>query len=169
MFIILLFFLLGAAVTDIVTNRVKNRWIYSGAVTGLVLNSILEIVFKNDDEFIITGPGFLSSLLGLIIPLGFICIYQMRLLGAADVKLFMLIGCYTGITHFFSCLVYILFSAAILAVAIQLYNYYKYGSLLSLADSDQKSRGYNIGHYMPLAPAMFIGAMVWGTEQYYHW
>jgi len=99
----LLIFLFVSAMTDVLTNKIKNIIILTGLIFGLVF------FFSGDSV-----KGFFLTFL-LFYP-----IYRIGWCGAGDVKLMMLAGYYLGIFELFSCTVTILALSMIFAAACAL-------------------------------------------------
>ena len=100
-FLWLLFLLTLAALKDTFTDKIDNRLIMLGWLTGLGLNII-------DYGFI----GVFYTLTRIALPIFlFSPIFALRMLGAGDIKLFSVISCFYG-WEFFRILIICSFSAA---------------------------------------------------------
>lgn len=94
-----------AAVMDISTFHVKNRWI----IFGLVLGGILYIAAGHWAVIVDRAAGFL-------LPASLIVLYRYSMLGAADIKLFAVAGFYLGFRDSFLFIVMTFMLASGLAV-----------------------------------------------------
>lgn len=104
--------LIVAVVTDLHSDKIRNKWICVGILAGGVLMFL--------PQSALNWSSFLS---GILIPvlIGWIP-FRMRAIGAGDVKLFIVIGCLNGGRDVFYCI----FLSFLLAAGISL------GRLLSL-------------------------------------
>jgi len=103
---ILICVLIIAAFVDILCYRIPNMWIAVGMAAGLTL-------MAKDGGFWLLIQIFIQMLIVFMVCYPFYCI---KGLGAGDVKLFMLTGCYiTGVTYL-HCLLVALLLASIWAV-----------------------------------------------------
>ena len=92
--IILICVLVIAAFVDILSYRIPNLWIVCGMLAGLV-----QIVTKGDWLL------FVQTVFQLIVIfIAFYPFYLMKGLGAGDVKLFLMLGCYIRGTSYLYCL-----------------------------------------------------------------
>ncbi len=98
---LVLVFLFVSAVTDVMTNRIRNNVIFAGLILGVVL-------FFSKEAAI----GFVVPFL-ILFPL-----YRMGFCGAGDVKLMMLTGFYLGLEMLLYCLPAILVLSLIFIVAV---------------------------------------------------
>ena len=83
--IILLAFNLLAALSDRRSFRIPNSLIRTGAVLGLSLNLLMN-----------GGRGLAAALTGLLPPLILVPLFMCAMIGAADIKLFMVTGIFLG-------------------------------------------------------------------------
>ena len=101
-----------AAVWDLWKKKIPNRLILIGFVLGLV-----RFLFGQESE------SFLGYLPGIIIPT-LICfpLFLTGTLGAGDIKLFSLIGCFLPISEAFNCIILSFFLAGVASLLILLKN-----------------------------------------------
>lgn len=108
---LLLLLLLAAAWHDIRSRRIPNALVYTGAITGVLVNTLLPQEMG--------GLGALDSLAGLgaglllLLPL-----YLLRAMGAGDVKLMSMVGAFLGargVTGAFMC---VLLAGGLLALVM---------------------------------------------------
>ena len=94
-----------AAVMDISTFRVKNRWIIFGLVFGVIL-------------YIAAGQWAViaNKAAGFLLPASLLVLYRYSMLGAADIKLFAVAGFYLGFRDSFLFIVMTFMLASGLAV-----------------------------------------------------
>jgi prepilin peptidase CpaA len=90
--------LLGWAIArDLCTSRIPNRLIVCGLIVGLALNTVAE---RGGGFFTVAqagAPGIAAALLGAAAGLGILLpLYLLRVMGAGDVKLMMVIGTFLG-------------------------------------------------------------------------
>ena len=96
-----------AAIMDYVGMKVKNELIVVGIISGFVLRT-LNCGFK----------GFENALLGMLVPVIILWIFFVkRWLGAADVKLFCMIGTFLGVKAVCKCIVLSFVIGALIALA----------------------------------------------------
>ena len=111
---IILWGLLGAAVWhDVRCRRIPNRLVFSGALLGVLLNSLAL------PGVVPAGPwlalGGLAVGLGLLLPM-----YAMKALGAGDVKLMAMVGAFLGPRPAVFALLCSLLAGGVLALAVAL-------------------------------------------------
>lgn len=82
----MLFFLLGAALTDRMQHRIFNWWVLIGAAAGIYLR----------------GADFLAAFAGILFVL--LPLFRIRAFGAGDVKLMALICGYAGVFEGVKCI-----------------------------------------------------------------
>lgn len=120
----LLILLLIAAWQDIRYYRIPNTLVFSGAVTGLLLHTLLPQHMG--------GLGLLTSLAGLGIGLVVLLpLYLLRAMGAGDIKLMAMIGAFVGPASMLIITVYVLLAGGVLALSIVLLR----GKLSKLVDN----------------------------------
>jgi prepilin peptidase CpaA len=107
--IILLLFLLVAAVCDIRTRRIPNVLVASGALFGIIYNTAFPLF---PDRTILFPLG--GMLLGLAL---FMPFYVFRTTGAGDVKLFGMVGAFLGPVATFYAALATLVAGGLLSVA----------------------------------------------------
>lgn len=79
-------FLLAAALSDIATRKIPNRLILIGIAAGWLAQAFLP-----------DGEGVISALKGMVFGFGlFLPLYLVRVMGAGDVKLMAMVGCFSG-------------------------------------------------------------------------
>ena len=111
---ILILLLLVAAWQDIRSRRIPNVLVFSGAMGGVLLNSLLPQEMG--------GLGVLDSLAGLGIGLALLLpLYLLRAMGAGDVKLMAMTGAFLGVQGTIIALLYVLLVGGVLALAVTWY------------------------------------------------
>lgn len=122
--VILSILLLIAALQDIRHYRIPNVLVFSGAVIGVLLNTLL----PQD----MGGLGILTSLAGLGVGLVVLLpLYLLRAMGAGDIKLMAMIGSFVGPVSMLIITLYILLAGGVLALSIALMK----GKLSKLMDN----------------------------------
>lgn len=105
--------LLSAAWQDIRYFRIPNLLVFSGALIGILLNTLLPQS--------VGGLGMLASLAGLGVGLGILLpLYLLRALSAGDIKLLAMIGAFVGPADILIITVYVILAGGILALAVVL-------------------------------------------------
>ncbi len=100
----LLVILLTAAATDLTDGKISNRLIVFGMLSGLAFRIYGE-----------GGAGILIFLVHISIPvILFYLLFQMRALGAGDIKLFSVIGSFVSVKELLFMMVCSLFMGAVL-------------------------------------------------------
>lgn len=96
-----------ALISDIKTYKIKNILVFSFVILGLLTN-------------LLTGgvEGLLSSLLGMIAPLVLLVLYMLRMLGAADIKLFSAIGSVMGVKFVLYTMTYSFLGGGVIALGV---------------------------------------------------
>lgn len=108
--VVLLLLLFTAAFMDLFYLKIKNWLILIGIAIGIYFS------YSKDGK-----AGVLESLIGMIVPLAVLSIpYYFHMIGAADVKLFMVLGCFFGTDGTVEYLFPILISGGVLSL-IKLY------------------------------------------------
>lgn len=103
-------FLLAAVFTDMETRKIPNKLVLIGIAIGLLAQALLP-----------GGDGIVSSLKGLAFGLGlFLPLYLLRVMGAGDVKLMVLVGCFTGSPAIFGVVLCTLLAGGVLSLAFSL-------------------------------------------------
>ena len=103
-------FLLAAVFTDMKARKVPNRLVLAGIVIGLLAQA-----------FLLDGEGIVSALKGLAFGFGlFLPLYLLRVMGAGDVKLMALVGCFTGSPAIFGVVLCTLLAGGVLSLAFSL-------------------------------------------------
>ncbi len=83
---ILFLMLIPSVICDIVTYKIKNVYVFTGTISGIVLNT-----------YFYGSEGFKMSIAGIILPVAiFGAFFYFSLLGAGDIKLFSAIGALVG-------------------------------------------------------------------------
>ena len=81
----ILIFTFVSAYMDLKWWKVKNEWLLFGLAAGVITHFLQE------------SPGFVSGLLGMIIPFALLIgLYACRKIGAGDIKMFMVTGFMLG-------------------------------------------------------------------------
>ena len=156
--IVLLLIVTVALYTDIKENKIKNKHLLYGIITGLAIS-------------IITGgvASLKDSILGIIIPFVIlIAFYSMRMLGAGDVKLYCTIGAIMGVNFVINNLIYTFLIAGILVIIMLILKrklfevikgiYYYFKALIigrSIIEFPQSK-----GNKFPFAIAIFTGTII---------
>ena len=108
---LLILLLFVAAWQDIRSRRIPNALVFSGAMGGVLLNSLLPQEMG--------GLGVLDSLAGLGIGLALLLpLYLLRAMGAGDVKLMAMTGAFLGVQGTINALLYVLLVGGVLALAV---------------------------------------------------
>lgn len=103
-------FLLAAVFTDMASRKIPNKLVLAGMVVGLLAQAFLP-----------GGDGFLSALKGLLFGFGlFLPLYLLRVMGAGDVKLMAMVGCFTGSPAIFGVVLCTLLAGGVLSLAFSL-------------------------------------------------
>lgn len=103
-------FLLAAVFTDMETRKIPNKLVLAGIVIGLLAQA-----------FLLDGEGIVSALKGLVFGFGlFLPLYLLRVMGAGDVKLMALVGCFTGSPAIFGVVLCTLLAGGVLSLAFSL-------------------------------------------------
>ena len=103
---ILICVLIIAAFVDILCYRIPNLWIGFGMITGIVLTTV-------EGSIVLLGQTLLQL---MIIFAVFYPFYLIKGLGAGDVKLFLMLGCYVRGVSYLQCLFIAMLLAGIWAV-----------------------------------------------------
>lgn len=83
---LLIGFLLAAIFTDVMNRKIPNKLIVAGIASGFFVHTILP-----------SGSGFVFAVSGLMLGFFmFLPLYMLRIMGAGDVKLMALVGCFLG-------------------------------------------------------------------------
>lgn len=102
----LLMILLTAVVTDLTKGKISNRLIACGLLSGLAFRIFGE-----------GGAGILTFVIHISIPvILFYLLFQMRALGAGDIKLFSVIGAFVSVRELLLIMVCSLFVGAVQGV-----------------------------------------------------
>ena len=99
--VLLFYFLIFAAVQDIQSGKVSNRLIAIGLMTGLIFQVI---------EHKVCGIYFFLWNISVPVILLYL-LFQMRVLGAGDIKLFSMLGSLLTFQELCRCLIYTFFAA----------------------------------------------------------
>lgn len=103
-------FLLAAVFADMASRKIPNRLVLAGMVVGLLVQAFLP-----------GGDGFLSALKGLLFGFGlFLPLYLLRVMGAGDVKLMAMVGCFTGSPAIFGVMLCTLLAGGVLSLVFSL-------------------------------------------------
>lgn len=103
-------FLLAAVFTDMACRKIPNRLVLAGMIAGLLVQAFLP-----------GGDGFLSAFKGLLFGFGlFLPLYLLRVMGAGDVKLMAMVGCFTGSPAIFGVVLCTLLAGGVLSLAFSL-------------------------------------------------
>jgi prepilin peptidase CpaA len=104
--VVLLLLLFIAAIMDLFYLKIKNGLILTGIAMGLYFS------YFNNGRI-----GIQESLIGMMVPLAVLSIpYYFHMLGAADIKLFMVLGCFYGLSGTTECLLPIVISGGVLSI-----------------------------------------------------
>jgi len=145
--VLLMLYLLAAVAMDMIWRQVKNIWILFGLVSGLVLNVLDSGLYGNGGCNLQMGSsGLIYSIIGILTPLPLLYLFYFRIIGAGDIKLLMVVGCFLGVNRFLETILPIIISAGILAVIILIKNY---------------KTIFKCKHYMPMAPVILSGIILW--------
>jgi len=106
--VLLFYFLIFAAVQDIQSGKVSNRLISIGLMTGLIFQVI---------EHRVCGIYFFLWNISVPVILLYL-LFQMRVLGAGDIKLFSMTGSILTIGKLFQCMAYSFLAAGVFAAFI---------------------------------------------------
>lgn len=94
--LVLAVFLLPAVVSDIRKHHIPNRVTLTGALVGLLINSLFP-VFASPLQEVPGMLGWQESVAGWLLGLAlFLPLYLMRTMGAGDVKLLAMVGAFVG-------------------------------------------------------------------------
>lgn len=104
-------FLLAAMLMDIWCYKVKNRFLLSGFAIGI-------LILFNEKGIESLGKGLLTILLLFLILLP---MFAIRIMGAADVKLFLLLGFLLGVKAAIACIFLSLVAGAVYSLLQMLY------------------------------------------------
>ncbi len=150
--VLLLCYLAVASVMDIKSRKVKNIWILYGLLSGLLISFMDSgLTGQGICTLQMGSPGFVFSLLGIMIPLPMLFFFRWRLIGAGDIKLLMVIGCFLGVYGALEVYLISLFCAGAMAVISVILNIRK------ILGTPMVLRGLKI----PLAPAMAMGVAIY--------
>lgn len=145
---------------DVHFLKIKNNLNLTIAISGFILAG-----FSGSQVFI-------SHVLGFVLPF-VICIifFAFRMLGAADIKLYMALGALMGIEWIIKCMIYSVLSGGVIALGVMFYrgifverikyvwNYFKMLILLKklLPYQDLNAQGK---HFFPFAIAIICGSIL---------
>ncbi len=139
--ILLALYLIAAGVLDLRGRRVDNRFIFTGLMAGLF--------FRTAGE---GSPGLVTGLAGMALGSMSIVLYILKGMGAGDVKLLMVSGCFLGPSGLVDMFVYTVFAAAALL------------PFFLVMEAASRQRAGPCGLYgrcvMPMAPDMFLGTVL---------
>lgn len=109
---ILLITITIALYTDVMENKIKNKYLLPAFILGIITS------------FAFGGfEGLKSSLLGIIIPFIILFIlFVLRFMGAGDIKLYCTIGAIMGQKFIINNLMYTIFAGGVLAVVMLLFS-----------------------------------------------
>jgi len=113
--------LAAASWTDLRVRRISNKLVLAGALSGVVLNTVLP---EGSGLFGVLpgGLGFLNALGGLAAGLGVLLpLYLLRAMGAGDVKLMAMIGAFLGPASTLGAVLMTFLAGGILALAVALW------------------------------------------------
>ncbi|MDC7700355.1 A24 family peptidase [Vogesella indigofera] len=103
-------FLLAAVFTDMETRKIPNKLVLAGIAVGLLAQA-----------FQLDGEGIVSAIKGLVFGFGlFLPLYLLRVMGAGDVKLMALVGCFTGSPAIFGVVLCTLLAGGVLSLTFSL-------------------------------------------------
>lgn len=103
-------FLLAAVFTDVAVRKIPNRLVLAGMTVGLLVQA-----------FWPGSDGILSALKGLLFGFGlFLPLYLLRVMGAGDVKLMAMVGCFTGSPAIFGVVLCTLLAGGVLSLMFSL-------------------------------------------------
>ena len=98
--------LLAAVFTDMVSRKIPNRLVFTGMIVGILVQALL-----------LGGDGFLSAFKGFLFGFGlFFPLYLLRVMGAGDVKLMAMVGCFTGSPAIFGVMLCTLLAGGVLSL-----------------------------------------------------
>jgi prepilin peptidase CpaA len=110
---LLALWLAGAALSDLRSRRIANRWLLAGTGVALTLHAL---ALAGDAEPL-AGQGWWAppsgALLGLLLMLP---LYLMGAMGAADVKLMAMVGAFIGPAHVATAVLYSLLAGGLLSL-----------------------------------------------------
>ncbi|SDA76931.1 MULTISPECIES: prepilin peptidase [unclassified Janthinobacterium] len=110
--------LLLAVYHDVRSRRIPNRLVFSGALAGMALNTLLPA----GAGLLTATPGalgFWPALGGLALGLALLMpMYAIKTLGAGDVKLMAMVGAFVGPHAVFFCLLSSMLAGGVLALAV---------------------------------------------------
>lgn len=116
--IVLWGFLCAIVWHDVRSRRIPNRLVFSGAMVGVLLNSI---PFHIDGLLlpVVQPAGLLMALAGLALGLVLLMpMYMMKALGAGDVKMMAMIGAFLGPRPVFIAMLLTFLSGGVMALAV---------------------------------------------------
>ncbi|MDC7706762.1 A24 family peptidase [Vogesella indigofera] len=103
-------FLLAAVFADIATRKIPNRLVFFGMIIGFLAQAFLP-----------GGDGLLSAFKGLLFGFGlFLPLYLLRVMGAGDVKLMAMVGCFSGSPAIFGVVLCTLLAGGVLSLIFSL-------------------------------------------------
>ena len=138
-------FALVAAFMDLRFRKVSNRLILMGLGVGLIRRLLLE-----------GGTGLLVGVIQIIIPVVFLYLFFLiGALGAADIKLFSLIGGFVNFKELATCVVVAFMIGAIWSIGLLLQI-----GVRRLLHKNQESKGKEEDKSIPFAVAIFLGLLV---------
>lgn len=152
-------FLITAAMQDVLAGRVANRLIAAGLVTGLVFQVTEHGVY-----------GIYYFLGNISVPVVlFYLLFQMRALGAGDIKLFSMTGSILTIGKLFQCMAYSFLAAGVFAAFLLAADYNRRRTLAYAAEylldvlCTKKLKPYTVLDEEARAPFAFAVPVFFGT------
>lgn len=157
--IILLITITIALYTDVMENKIKNKYLLPAFILGIITS------------FVFGGfEGLKSSLIGVIIPFIILFIlFIFRFMGAGDIKLYCTIGAIMGHEFLINNLMYTIFVGGVLALVILLISKNLISRLrrvllfivnIIISKNIMEYEGEPNSKKMPFAIAIFIGTVL---------
>ena len=164
---LLLVWLMIAVYQDIRYYRIPNALVLSGALVGIVLNTL----YPPEADTL----GLLTSLSGLIVGLIVLLpLYLLRVMGAGDIKLMAMVGAFVGPAAMLSVTLYVLLAGGVLAIGllllrgrfVQVMDNLRLMLLLKMAKSPDwrlpvDTTGTQFHHKLPYGVAIASGTIVY--------
>lgn len=151
--------LTAALIMDIRTGRINNRFLMCSLTAGL----LLQIFVCGEAWYTVTGRALLPVLL-------FWLPFRMHALGAGDIKLFSVVGCFWTLQGLFSCILLSFAAGAVFALIRLLirrellksfFLFFNYFQKTCKNRQIEKYPGRDLeGHQMHFSAAVYIGFLV---------
>ncbi|MDC7715131.1 prepilin peptidase [Vogesella sp. LYT5W] len=98
--------LLAAVFADMASRKIPNRLVFTGMIIGVLVQAFLP-----------SGDGFMPAFKGFLFGFGlFFPLYLLRVMGAGDVKLMAMVGCFTGSPAIFGVMLCTLLAGGVLSL-----------------------------------------------------